>query len=244
MLPSTTKGASDQMAQLDVAAGEALVGDPLPLPRRRGRPPRLSRPAILATALRLIDEESAQALTMRRLGRELNVEAMSLYRHISSKDVLLDGIAELLMSEIGVTRSSSNWTQVARDFATGIRAVARAHPAAFELVGLRALNTAEALRPVEALLASLRAGGLPSARAVAAYRLLASYARGFALIEIAGFTLDGSRARLTGEKLPSDEFPAIRSLSRALASQPTDAHFRAGVETIITGLACEFEAAG
>ena len=170
-------------------------------PRRRGRPPRLSRTAILRAALELIDAEGAAALTMRRLGAEMGVEAMSLYRHVSSKDALLDGIAEQLMAEHEVGPEDHDWERSAYRFSLQIRKIARAHPAAFELVGLRALNTAEAMRPVEALLAALREGGFPPDRAVAAFRLLSGYSRGFALSEIAGFTLaagtSGNR-RLTG----------------------------------------------
>ena len=63
-------------------------------PRRRGRPPKLSVPAIVAAAIELLDREGPDALTMRRLGAELGVEAMSLYRHVPSRDALLDALAD------------------------------------------------------------------------------------------------------------------------------------------------------
>lgn len=133
-----------------------------PPPRRRGRPARLSRPIILATALELVDLEGGEALTMRRLGAELGVEAMSLYRHVANKRALVDGVAEQMMAEVDLGRGrSGDWADTARRLLIGIRAVARAHPAAFELVGMRALNTHVAVRPVERLLADLRAGGFP-----------------------------------------------------------------------------------
>ena len=210
-------------------------------PRRRGRPARLSRPLILAKALELVDEEGAEALTMRRLGAELGVEAMSLYRHVENKRALLDGIAEQLMSEVDDRPADANldWATAARHLASGIRGVALAHPAAFELVGTRALNTHAALRPIEALLADLRRGGFAPAQAVAAYRLLVSYTRGFALGEIAGFTLAEAAsdpARLTGDKLPADEFPVIHELVDDLSQNPADEHFHSGLETLLDGL--------
>ncbi|MEA2298402.1 MAG: hypothetical protein QOF77_1338 [Solirubrobacteraceae bacterium] len=214
-------------------------------PRRRGRPPRLSRAAILDQALKLVDAEGAEALTMRRLGAELGVEAMSLYRHVSNKSALLDGIAECMMAEVGdCRRDEGGWLETARSLSVGYCAVARAHPAAFELVGLRALTTTDALRPVEALLADLRAAGFPPHRAVAVYRLLASYGRGFALMEIAGLSLPAvavDPSRLTRDDLPADEFPAIHELSGELSCGPTDAQFRAGLETILAGLRQELE---
>ncbi len=208
-------------------------------PRKRGRPPRLSRPAIFQAALRLIDAEGAGALTMRRLGAEMGVEAMSLYRHVSSKEALLDGIGEQLLAGLELGSADGDWTVTAKRLTCELRAIARAHPAAFELVGMRALNTVEAMRPVETLLAALRAGGFPPDRAVAAFRLLSGYLRGFALSEIAGFTLTSGRRGLTEEELPVDKFPAIHSLSDELRRDPTDDDFAAGIETIIAGLRIE-----
>ncbi|HEU0316002.1 MAG TPA: TetR/AcrR family transcriptional regulator C-terminal domain-containing protein [Solirubrobacteraceae bacterium] len=210
-------------------------------PRRRGRPARLSRPAILATALRLIDNEGADALTMRRLGGELGVEAMSLYRHVASKRALLDGVAEQMMAEVVSYREAQgdDWVERARSLVIGIGAVARRHPEAFELVGMRALNTEVAIRPIEALLAALRAGGFSPDRAVTVYRHLSAYARGYAMSEIVGFTLNPTRAdptALTAGALPADEFPTIHEVAGWLAREPTTDEFVAGLDTIIAGL--------
>ena len=79
----------------------------------------------------------------------------------------------------------------------------------------------------------LRAGGFTPARAVAAYRLVASYTRGYALAEIAGFALE--------EGTIAERFPTVRSLARQLTSEPGQGSFRAGLETIITGLRNERE---
>jgi len=211
----------------------------LTAPRKRGRPPRLSRAAIFKAALQLIDAEGAQALTMRRLGSEMGVEAMSLYRHVSSKDALLDGIGGQMLAELEMGSDDGDWAVTAQRLTSGLRAIARAHPAAFELVGLRALNTVEAMRPVETLMADLRAGGFPPDRAVAAFRLLSGYQRGFTLSEIAGFAPTSGRQGLSEEKLPADEFPAIHSLAGELGRDPTDADFNAGIATIIAGLRME-----
>jgi AcrR family transcriptional regulator len=238
--PNPADGATLQA--LPALGGSGAFEADVEAPRRRGRPPRLSRAAIFTAALSLIDAEGAGALTMRRLGGEMGVEAMSLYRHVSSKDALLDGVAAQLMAEHEVAPDHRDWALTASHFSVQIRTVARAHPAAFELVGLRALNTVDAMRPVEALLAGLRQGGFPPERAIAAFRLLSGFARGFALSEIAGFTLANGRlanqagARLTGDKLPAGEFPAIRELAKELARDSTDADFQAGIETIIAGL--------
>lgn len=207
-----------------------------PARRRRGRPAKLSRPAIFSAALALIDRDGPAALTMRALAGELGVEAMSLYRHVDGRDALLDGIAEALMGEIEPRGPSADWAVAVRGFASAVRGLARNHPQAFMFVGLRALDSANALQPVEDLLASLRGGGFTPARAVAAYRVIAAYTRGYVLSEIAGFAIPEEVSSL---QRVGGRFPTIRLLGRQLASEPTNASFRAGLETIIHGLQTE-----
>jgi len=199
--------------------------------RPRGRPAKLSRRSILEAALALLDREGASALTMRRLGEELGVEAMSLYRHVADRAALLDALADHLAAEIDSREiAADDWADALRAFGGELRAVARRHPAAFELVGMRVLGTPNQLGALEALLASLRRGGFTPARAISAYRLVASYARGYALSELAGFAI---------EPPPDAPLPAVRALRGRLASEPSEANFRAGLETIIGGLRAE-----
>jgi AcrR family transcriptional regulator len=201
--------------------------------RRRGRPPKLSVESILDAALALLDREGTDALTMRRLGSELGVEAMSLYRHVADRDALLEALADRLAAEIARREVSGDWADALRGLAGDLRALAHRHPAAFTLVGTRVLSTPHVLGPIEDVLASLRAGGFTPARAIFAYRLLATYARGYALAEIDGFAIEVG---------PAERLPAVRSLSRRLASEPSESSFRAGLETILAGLRAEREA--
>lgn len=203
--------------------------------RRPGRPGKLSAETITTAALALLDRDGADALTMRRLGAELGVEAMSLYRHVASRDALLDAVADRIAAEIEPhDDAETDWPDALRALAGDLRAAARRHGAAFTLVGMRVLATPTALRPVEDALAALRRGGFTPARAISAHRLVLAYARGYALSEIAGFAVD----------VPSSErLPVVRSLSRRLASEPSEMGFRGGLETIIAGLRAEREAA-
>jgi len=202
--------------------------------RRPGRPRKLTTATITDAALALLDREGADALTMRRLGGELGVEAMSLYRHVASREALLDALADRLAAEIeSHDEAEADWPDALRSLAGDLRAIARRHPAAFTLVGMRVLGTATSLRGVEDALAALRRGGFTPARAVSAYRLAVVYARGYALSEIAGFAV---------EVAPRERLPVVRSLSRRLASEPSEMAFRAGLETILAGLRAEREA--
>jgi AcrR family transcriptional regulator len=196
-------------------------------PRRRGRPAKLSRDSILAAALALLDREGADALTMRRLGSELGVEAMSLYRHFADRAALLEALADRLASELEPAPCGDDWAEALREFAAALRALARRHPAAFALLSARVLLAPSALPAIEEVLASLRRGGFTPARAVLAYRILASFARGYALSELDGFAL---------ELAPEVPLPAIRAHGRRLASEPSESSFRAGLETFVAGL--------
>ena len=138
--------------------------------RRRAAPPS-SPAAIIAAALALLDRDGADALSMRRLGAELGVEAMSIYRHVADRGALLDAVADRSpprSSPSGPRRLARRAAALAGE----LRAVARRHPDAFTLVGVRVLATAGALEPVEDALTSLRRGGFTPARAISAYRLV------------------------------------------------------------------------
>lgn len=182
-------------------------------------------------ALELVDREGAEAFSMRRLGQALGVEAMSLYTYVASRDEILDGVSELMVQALVNRPPAAGWQDAIRAFASGIRSVARTHPQAFLLVGMRPLKSEEALAPVEALLAILRAAGFEPLQAVAAYRLATAYARGFALAEIQGFTLD------TGsERNARDTHPFVAEARGTLGALDHDAAFALGLEAIVTGL--------
>jgi AcrR family transcriptional regulator len=205
-----------------------------PAPRRgRGRPAKLSRDAIVAATLGLLDREGAEALTMRRLAAELGVEAMSLYRHVADRAALLEALADRLAAQIGPRPRDEDWGDALRGLAGDLRALARRHPAAFTLTSARVLNTPGVLRPIEDALGALRRGGFTPARAVFAYRLVVTYARGYALAELAGFAIEVG---------PAQQQPHVRSLSRRLAAEPSESNFRTGLETILGGLRAEREA--
>jgi AcrR family transcriptional regulator len=201
---------------------------------------RLSRRRVLEAALRIVDSEGLTALTMRRLGRELGVEAMSLYRHVPNKDALLDGIVELIVLEIEVPADvDGDWKEAARQIVRSYRRAAHSHPNAFPLVTMRPLNTPEGLRRLDATFEILRGAGLDEPTAIVAFRTLASYTRGFALEEVTGRAIGAEPLgsdRLDPRALPADEFPRLVELAPLLVAADRDAEFERGVDLILTGL--------
>jgi len=154
----------------------------------RARVP-LTRRRVLEAALALVDRDGLDALSMRRLGAELGVEAMSIYHHIPGKEAILDGLVELVTGdlgrgEVGARSSSAGLSSVGREeqLRHGVRALRRIgldHPEVFPLVVSRA--EPRALAPVEATPAALRALGIDDVTARAGSRALVAYAIGFTL---------------------------------------------------------------
>lgn len=197
--------------------------------KRRGN---LDRDCVLTTALALVDRDGAAALSMRNLGRELGVEAMSLYHYVRNRDDLLDGLVEVMVAaELPVPPRGEPWEEALSGFTAGIRRTALRHPEAFRLVGLRPLRSPVALGAIAGLLDCLRVGGFSPEAAVASYRLAAAYARGYALAEIEGLTL---AAPQQPEVVP----PELAEFSPALNADST-AMFERCLQTVVAGAAAQ-----
>ena len=202
-----------------------------------GRQP-LSRRRILQAAVRLVDRDGLAALSMRRLGQELGVEAMSLYRHVPNKAALLDGIAETVVGEAELPPADAgDWAERARAMVHAYRRLARAHPNVFPLIALRPLNTPAALRPMEAALELFCAAGFDKRASLHAFRTLASYGSGYALEEIRTLSSDAAEegSQLDIRRLPAEEFPRLVALA-PYRYQWDEEQFEFGLEVILTGL--------
>ena len=179
----------------------------------------LTRQRILRAALKLIDREGLDALSMRKLGASLGVEGMALYRHVGNKERLLDGVVELLLEEVDVPPTgTATWIDAWHAIARSYRRLARSHPGAFPLVALSPLTTAARFERARAPLSILRDAGFSETGAQRAFRTLLSYADGYLLRELA----DGD-----GELTPDE----------------ADAAFDFGIRAILTGLQHELPAA-
>lgn len=156
-------------------------------PAKKARPERrapLGRDRVLDAAMTLADARGLEALSMRELARALGVEAMSLYKHVSSKDALLDGLAERVRSEMSVPEPTLDWRAALRGQAISSRGVLLRHPWAALLIGSRALPGPARLRSHDATLGALRRAGFPVELAYRAYLTLDSYVSGFVQQEL------------------------------------------------------------
>jgi|SRR5689334_2026155 len=150
-------------------------------PTQRRAP--LSRERVLEAALALADESGVESLSMRKLAKELGVEAMSLYNHVANKEDLLNGLVDLVFAEIEPPSPDVHWREAMRQRALSTRAALRRHSWAIGLMEARSGPGPANMRLHEAVLKCLREAGFSLEGTVHAYNVQDSYIYGFALQE-------------------------------------------------------------
>lgn len=208
--------------------------------RDKPRPP-LTRARVLQGAVDLADTEGLSALTMRRLGAELGVEAMSLYKHVSSKDEILDGIVELVVSGIETPDDGADWREAMRRRANSAREVLTRHAWAIGLLESRRSMGANQLRYVDAILGCLRSAGFSVEDAAHAFWLLDSYVYGHIVQEMSMSGTsepDMAPAAATESDAFSTEYPHLAEVAEHALGSPFsfDGEFAHGLEVILTAL--------
>lgn len=198
----------------------------------------LNREVILDGAIVMIERDGPASLSMRRLGSELGVEGMAIYHHFQGREELLAAIGDRLLEPLHELELGEGWREACRRFAIALRDIAVARPATFQLLGLQPLDTQAALEPVERLLGVLVGVGFRPAEALGAYRATVSYARGYALAEATGFTVDAARpaGRERLAALPLSEFPILAGQGGELAELDADSAFTVGLDALLFGL--------
>jgi TetR/AcrR family transcriptional regulator, tetracycline repressor protein len=200
----------------------------------RRRP--LDRRTILEAAVRFVDGEGLDSLSMRKLGAELGVEAMSLYNHVPNKGALLDGMVEVLLGDLDIPSESEGWEDRIREAYRAFRRLAHEHPNVFPLLVVRPPDTMDGVWLVEEFLKTLREAGFDPETSLYAFRALSSYASGYAIAEIRGFAMEPAGSRLGASTLPREDFPSIHELDGRLETVDHDAEFEFGLGLIIAGL--------
>jgi AcrR family transcriptional regulator len=154
-------------------------------PRQRTAQRRapLTRERVLRAGLALADASGVEGLTMRRLAKEVGVEAMSLYNHVANKDDLLNGLVDLVFEEIEPPSPDDDWRTAMRRRALSTREALRRHPWAIGLMEARSTPGPANIALHEAVLQCLREAGFSLEETVHAYNVQDSYIYGFALQE-------------------------------------------------------------
>lgn len=202
----------------------------------------LTKEGVLQAAVDLADRDGLGALTMRRLGAELGVEAMSLYKHVANKDEILDGIVELVVGEIEIPSEGADWKEAMRRRAVSAREVLSRHSWAIGLLEARGSTGPTALRYLDAILGTLRSAGFSIENAAHAFWLLDSYVYGHVVqetsmpISTSEETTQSTESIL--EQITMDEYPHLVEIGEhALRSAFSfDSEFEFGLDLILDAL--------
>ena len=203
----------------------------------------LSRGQVLEAAIALADQSGIEALSMRKLGQALGVEAMSLYNHVANKSDLLDGMIDIVFSEIGLPAGDIGWKQAMRQRAISAREVLGRHRWAIGLMESRRSPGPATLRHHDAVLGCLRQAGFPVDLTAHAYSLLDSYIYGFALQEASlPFDTPEKTTQVAQEisgRFPAGEYPHLTELTIKHVLQPGYHYgdeFEIGLDLILDAL--------
>jgi TetR/AcrR family transcriptional regulator, tetracycline repressor protein len=214
--------------------------------RRTGRPKAgeepLTRGRILKAAFSLVDEAGIEALSMRRLAKELGVDPMAIYHHLPNKRALLRALIEEIFSGMQVmdVKDTGDWRGWVRAWACAFRGLARAHPKLVPKLASYPEAAAEAtLESTEELYAAFEAAGMPPREIVGAVGVVVDYLNGFALAEASGALGDPGEQREMLELLDArsqEELPAMRRTLGALPGEDLGTNFEFGLEVVLAGL--------
>jgi AcrR family transcriptional regulator len=211
-------------------------------PDRPRREP-LTRQRIIEAALRIMDDEGLEAVTMRRIGRDLGVEAMSLYNHVQDKEDILNGVCEQVLAEFRIPESE-DWAEAARLGAREYRRLLLAHPNVITLLseGKGPFTNPDALRAYEFALGIFRSVGLAEADSVKAFHTFGGYILGFVMMELGpmvGGPDDEAHDRAHEEMarmLASADLPRLREALPYIIDCDIEEQFEFGLELLIEGL--------
>jgi AcrR family transcriptional regulator len=215
----------------------------------RERPSRvaLSRDQIVDAAVKVMDEEGIDALSMRRLGQELNAGATSLYWHIKNKDELLDLVLDRVIGEVipDMTRDAA-WRETAESAARALRRVLIRHRGVAPIMGERPTFGPNALRALEILLTPFVKAGFEPEAALLATTTIINWASGFAVFEVRDplgpMASEADRAAFVAEftafvaTLPAETYPTTLALLPYGATMTADQQFDYGLGRMLDGI--------
>jgi AcrR family transcriptional regulator len=208
--------------------------------RRRRAPVPLSRERVLEAALRVADADGIDAVSMRRLGQELDVEAMSLYKHVADKDDILDGILDLVMAEVPPPSPDEAWRPAIRRAAIDLHGALLRHRWATSVMETRKTPGPTRMRYLDTVVDRLRGAGFGLADVGRAFMAIDSHVYGFT-IQVLSLPLDmqadADEAAAMARDVFAEGYPNLVAMAGLVASGegvPIEIEF--GLDFILEGL--------
>ena len=201
----------------------------------------MSTERVLRAAIDLADRGGLESLTMRKLARELGVEVMSLYYYVARKDDLLDGIVDLVVSEIEAPADGADWKEAIRRSTISAHEILQRHPWACGLWMSPARGRAGRMRYMNSMLGLLRRAGFSAELTDRAYHALDSHIIGSTLWEV-GYSVGADDVDDFGAQflraLPADEYPYLAEHVAQHLAMPAagETAFEFGLDLILDGL--------
>ncbi|WP_306357918.1 MULTISPECIES: TetR/AcrR family transcriptional regulator C-terminal domain-containing protein [unclassified Nocardia] len=206
---------------------------------RTERRPPLNRARVLDAGIALADTEGVDALTMRRLGGTLGVEAMALYNHVDNKEDLFDGMLDRVAEEITLPDAGLPWRDYARARAVSAHTALMRHRWAAAMWTARISLGPARMRYMDGALRSLREAGFPAGLLDLTYHAIENHIVGHAL-QAQGFPLEAAEMTAMGEgflrTFPTDRYPDLAAHIRHHLDHPTGDDFEFGLDLILDGL--------
>ncbi len=204
----------------------------------------LSRERVIRVAIELADRDGFEALSMRKLGQELGVDAMALYRHVRSKDDLFDGIIEAIVGEIERPRAPDGWMIALREQVMAARRVMLRHPWARRVFEDRGTGGVAVIGYVEVVLGIFADGGFSIDLAHHALHVLDSRIFGFNqdLFDDSGRTEPSPDVAAMFDSAMAARFPRVTELAMSVSHEGVlgrcddDVEFAFGLDLILDGL--------
>jgi AcrR family transcriptional regulator len=238
------EGSAQGMKRVTVGANAGADGEDQSSGRETGQ---LNRSMILQTALKIVDRDGVDGLSMRRLSEAVGRDPVMLYRHVPNKAAVLDGVAEIVLAQLTVDSTDPDWAGQLRTVAHDFRRLALRHPNVVPLLVTRPLATPLGQRPpgmlraLEDVLALLTSAGFTGEEALHNYRVLFGYLYGHIFNELQEVIERPEETdhvlRLGLHRLAITDFPQLRALAPALASYDGAAELDRFLDLLLPGIA-------
>jgi TetR/AcrR family transcriptional regulator, tetracycline repressor protein len=229
------------MARDKTAGGQQPRNTFAPWATAQERRPRLARDELVRRALKVLNAQGFDGLTMRRLAAELGVKAASLYNHVRNKEELLALMADAICAEIPDLDRTEPWREQLKGMAREVRQVLMSYRDGARVLAATPPIGPNRIRLIEQVLHALQSAGFTPAMVADAAYIANSYVVGFVLDETVGRTADPAAEKGRAEaarawfKLLPAEYPTLVALADALVDSPADRRFELGLEALLDG---------
>jgi AcrR family transcriptional regulator len=206
-------------------------------PPRRGRPPKLSRSALVEAALRLVDAEGYDAVTVRRLAAELGVSTFAVQTHMGSKDALLDELVmHLVAAKHTPTRTARTWRIALLRYAEMMWELLLEHPAVVEVLQRHLTSPDAVLLDLDRIALLAERDGIAPEQLAEIYETIWSFVLGYAATVHARAHIDEGAARSARATEIASSVPHAAALARALSASDRVASFPRRLSALVDSL--------